>query len=73
MTVNPRSGHDLADRLAPVAGPAQVATADPLREAGELSIGSTRASLGFPTESAPRLATCPAKSRPNSFLREDAR
>ena len=73
MTVNPRSGHDLADRLAPVAGPAQVATADPLREAGELSIGSARAALGFTTESASRLAGRLAKSRPNSSPTEDAK
>ena len=71
MTVDPR--RDLADRLAALASPAQVATADPLGDTGELSVGSTRASLGLPTESAPRLATCPAKSRPNSFLTEDAR
>jgi len=31
------------------------------------------AGLGFPTENASRLATCPAKSRSDSFPTEDAR
>jgi len=73
MTGNPRSRHDLSDRLAPLAGPAQVATADPLREAGELSMGSARAGFDVATESVSRLAARPAKSRPNSFPVEYAR